>query len=156
MEIRVNKGVLNNERGFTLLEMLIVLTITMVICSVLLIISQEKLIKKINYQIMNQNELVFRMAQMKTVEEGDPYVFEVLNRTQVNVRHQLSGKSIYSNQLPDNVLLYVSAPYSQVRFKTNGNLQAFGSMSYHFDDVSYSYSINIGKGRIVLRNVVYD
>lgn len=150
------KRIVNDERGFTMLEMLIVLSVTMVICSVLVFISQEKLTKHIHYQIMNQIELVFRMAQMKSVEEENPYIFEVLNRTMVNVRQQSTGKSFYSESLPDHVLLYVSAPNSQVRFKTNGNLQAFGSMSYHFDDVSYSYSINIGKGRIVLRNVVYE
>ena len=146
----------NDERGFTLIEMLLVLMVVVVISSGVLFFAKEKLVTYTEYQLMNQIELVFRMAQMTAVEKKSPVIFEARYREKIQVRMQNKQDLMYEQYLPEHIKIYLESPSIQVTFNTKGNVSGFGNLYYHYPNLKVNYTINIGKGRIIMRKTLYD
>lgn len=142
------KRSLRNERGFTLLEMLVVLAILMILCSSIFYFSHDKLNRLTVLKTMDEVELLMRMAQMKAISDQQPVVFEIRDRTEIIMKYMVGTDIFYRTNLPEGMKLYISAPEPRLHFKTNGNLQSFGSMAFHYEGEMYGYKINIGKGRL--------
>ncbi|MGN7479423.1 prepilin-type N-terminal cleavage/methylation domain-containing protein [Solibacillus silvestris] len=149
------KALLNDERGFTLLEMLVVLAIFLIVQSAILYFSHEPLVDYTEKQVMSQNELLIRMAQLSSIETGSPHSFQVVNCNRIIIKERNQPVHLYDQRLPRHVELFLSTPGSSLIFNTRGNVQAFGRLTYHFENVSYQYSINIGKGRILDKEVFH-
>lgn len=147
---------IRNERGFTLLEMLVVLMIVMLLSTMVLYYSHDKLIKYTHSQMMNQVELYIRMTQMKAVEEQVPYLFTVVNGKRITVKELEGSEPLFEQQLPKGHYITLDVAYSQLYFKINGNVKSFGSITYDFGNVKMGYNIYIGKGRIAKRSEVYE
>lgn len=144
----VIKRSLRNEQGFTLLEMLFVLAVLMVLCSSIFYFSHEKLNRLTVLKTMDEVELLIRMAQMKAIEDQRPVVIDIYDNTEMIIKYYVGTEILYRAYLPEGMKLYISTPNSRLHFKTNGNLQYFGSMGFHYEGKIYSYKINIGKGRL--------
>ena len=90
------RKILQDNRGFTLLEMLVVLTIVLVISSCVVFYSHEKLQNKLDYQLMNYTELLIRMTQMLSIEEQFPYMLTAV--TAFNIKfHFNDGHFSWNN-----------------------------------------------------------
>lgn len=146
--MEINRS-LQNERGFTLLEMLVVLAIIMILSSSVLYFSQSKLNDMTVLKAMDEVELVIRMAQMLAIEEQRPVVLNVYtDNTELVVTYYLNQEVIYRMPLPVGMKIFITTSGPKLYFKTNGNLQIFGSMVFHYKKKAYAYNIHIGKGRI--------
>lgn len=143
------KRLFQDERGFTLVEMLIVLTIVLVISSCVIFYSHEKLQKKIDYQLMNYIELLIRMTQLKAIEEQYPYLLYATNPSKIVIKKTNDSKEMLIYQLPEGHSIKIFTSNTRLYFKTNGNLQSFGSYKYDFGNEQYRFNIQIGKGRIL-------
>lgn len=153
---KVNKT-LHNERGFTLIEMLVVLAIFMVISSALLYVTTEKLTNYTNEQIIDQTEVLIRLAQVKSIETKSMYELYAFNCRDIMLRNSTNRDEILFEQtLPKGMELFISASSGKIRFHPDGNIRNAGSMSYHLDGFKYNFSINIGKGRLILKSVGKD
>ncbi len=149
------KRFFRDERGFTLIEMLVVLMIVMVMSSVIIYYSHEKFQKYITYQTMNQIELLIRMTQMLAIEQQYPHTFTVTNRKQISIKRIEEKEELMILNLSPKHEMILSTNNSQLYFRTNGNVQSFGGLTYKYGDESHSYTVNIGKGRIVKRGIIY-
>ena len=151
------RKLLQDNRGFTLLEMLVVLTIVLVISSCVVFYSHEKLQNKLDYQLMNYMELLIRMTQMLSIEEQFPYMLTAVDRSKIVIRKSNEHHNDYLvYHLPKGHRFEIYNATSYFYFKTNGNLQSFGSYIYNFGKERHRFTINIGKGRIVKGQVTYE
>ena len=139
------KKIIQDERGFTLIEMLVVLTIVLVISSCVVFYSHEKLQKKLDYQLLNYTEMLIRMTQLKAIEEQYPYMLS-----------STDAKDMLIYQLPKGHSIEIYTSSARLYFKTNGNLQSFGSYKYDFGNEQHRFRIQIGKGRILKGMVTYE
>ncbi|ATP41042.1 hypothetical protein CSE16_13825 [Solibacillus sp. R5-41] len=142
------KRSLRNEQGFTLMEMLVVLAVIMILCSSILYFSHDKFNRLTVLKTMDEVEILMRMAQMKAIEEQRPVIIDIYDNTELVIKYFVGQEILYRSHLPEGMQLYLSAPNPRLYFRTNGNLQSFGSMAFHYEGEIYSYHINIGKGRV--------
>ncbi|AWE08005.1 hypothetical protein DCE79_11675 [Lysinibacillus sp. 2017] len=150
------KRFFRDERGFTLIEMLVVLTIVMVMSSLLVYYSHEKFQKHLTYQTMNHFELLIRMTQMLAIEERYPHTFTVKNRTRISIKRLEADEELMILDLPIGQEMILTTNNAQLYFRTNGNVRSFGAITYDYGEEAHNYSINIGKGRIVKRVIIYQ
>lgn len=142
-----------NERGFTLLEIVIVLAIFMVISTAVLYMSADKFTDYTNEQIINQTELLIRLAQTRAIETKSSYRFYTFNCREVFVRsNDNNGEILFAQTLPKGMKIYVSNASKKIVFSPNGNINNAGSIIYFLNDTAYKFSLNIGKGRMILKS----
>src|SRR5690606_17073592 len=150
------KLLLTDERGFTLLEMLIVLFIFLIINSAILYFSQKPLMDYTEKQVINQNEMFIRMAQLLSIETGTSHSFEIINCHRIRIRERNTFNIVYDQRIARPIHMFLSTPNSRLIFNAKGNVQAFGRLTYHFENISHQYSINIGKARILEKEVFHE
>ena len=155
MKLKI-RTVLTNAKGFTLLEMLVVLSIFMVVSTAILFFSHKPLLDFTEKQLMNQNELLIRMTQLISIEKENPHSFEIVNCRRIRIREMNREGVIYEQMVPSHIEIFITTPNSRLSFNTKGNAHAFGRIMYHFENVSYQYSVNIGKARILEKEVFHD
>lgn len=145
---------ISNEHGFTLIEMLMVLAIFMIISSSLLFVTTEKLTNYTHEQIIDHTEVLIRLAQVKSMETNSRYEISVFNCQKLIVKHQANTQDIlFEQQLPEGIKIFITTSTHKITFRPNGNVSTAGSMSYHLKGNYYNYSLNIGKGRLILKSV---
>ena len=106
---------------------------------------------------MNYTELLIRMTQMLSIEEQFPYMLTAVTRTKIVIRKSNEHNDDYFvYQLPKGHRFQINNSTGFLYFKTNGNLQSFGSYNYDFGNEKHRFTINIGKGRIVKGQVTYE
>ncbi|MER2046927.1 MAG: prepilin-type N-terminal cleavage/methylation domain-containing protein [Solibacillus sp.] len=150
------KSLLTDEKGFTLLEMLIVLFIFLVVNSAILYFSQKPLMDYTEKQVMSQNEMLIRMTQLLSIETGTYHSFEIINCHRIQVRERNTSTIVFDHRIARPLDMYLTTPNNRLIFNTRGNVQAFGRLTYHFENKSYQYSINIGKARILEKEVFHE
>ncbi|MER1988337.1 MAG: prepilin-type N-terminal cleavage/methylation domain-containing protein [Solibacillus isronensis] len=150
------KSLVTDEKGFTLLEMLIVLFIFLVVNTAILYISQKPLMEYTEKQVMNQNEMLIRMTQLLSIEKGTSHSFEIINCHRIQVMEWPASNIIYDQRIARPIDMYLSTPHNRLVFNTRGNVQAFGRLTYHFENISHQYSVNIGKARILEKEVFHE
>lgn len=148
------KRTVQDEAGFSLLEMLVVLMIFMIISSSVIIYTTKSLGTYTNEQYIDKTELIIRMAQLKAMEDREIYNVKMDSCSKILIRKFASSDSFYEETLPDHLVLYISTSNRILSFNQNGNVRTAGSMVYHFNDTVYEYSLNIGKGRLIGKKVV--
>jgi competence protein ComGD len=152
------KRVLQDERGFTLIEMLVVLTIVLVISCCALFYSHEKILRKLDYQLMNYTELLIRMTQMQSIEDQYPYMLlPSANRSKIIIRKSNDlDNDFFVYELPKGHRFELNTSTGYLYFKASGNLKAFGSYKYTIGNEQHRFTLNIGKGRILKGQVIYE
>lgn len=144
-----------NEKGFTLVEMLVVLVIFTIICSSVLFFTTEKLKNYTNEQFIDQTELLIRLAQIKAIETKSNYEFLIFNCRKITVRNfSKRDEILYDQELPAGIEIFLTTTNSRILFNNNGNIRSSGTIMYHFNNYAYHFSINMGKGRQILKDVI--
>ncbi|WP_274307356.1 competence type IV pilus minor pilin ComGD [Solibacillus daqui] len=146
---------IQNEKGFTLIEMLVVLVIFTIICSSVLFFTTEKLTNYTNEQFIDQTELLIRLAQAKAIETKSNYEFQVFNCRRITVRNfSQRDEVLFDQELPAGIEIFLSTTHSKILFNNSGNIRSSGTIMYHFNNYAYHFTINMGKGRQILKNVI--
>ena len=136
------------------MEMLVVLAIFMVISCSLLYVSSDKLKNYTNEQIIDQTELVMRLAQIRAIETKSSYKFLAFNCRDLTVRSTASkGEILFVQILPQGMEVHITAHSNAITFLPNGNISGAGSIVYHLKDYAHKFSVNMGKGRLILKSV---
>lgn len=139
-----------NERGFTLLEMLLVLTIVSVLSTVVVHFSLEKIQQQTYKQTISQIELAIRMAQTMAMDEQRAIFCEVYDETKFVIRHEVYGKPLYEQSLPAGMRMQILTARGRIQFQGNGNVTQIGTINFYVGDHYFFYTINLGKGRLLL------
>lgn len=140
-----------NERGFTLLEMLIVLFIF----SVITLVASSMLFRFYEQKVYEQAEeklrMTFHYAQRLAVEEQrDIYVY-TMNSREMSIRTDV-GTELFRWQLPEGMTADIEmlGTANRILFRGNGNLAQIGNLTISTPYKRENYSVNLSKGRLRL------
>lgn len=140
----------NNERGFTLIEMLLVLTIVGVMTSAVLHFSFDQMQRQTYRKTTNQIELAIRMAQMMAMEGQHIIYCEVFNETKFIIRRRPFEEPYYTQDLPEGMKMHITTERGRLQFQPNGNVTQIGKIYFYLNEERLFYTINLGKGRFLL------
>lgn len=143
-------GKSRNERGFTLIEMLLVLVIVGVIVSAVLPLSVEQIQRHMHKKTMNQIELAIRMAQTMAMEEQTTVFCEVFRETRFVIKKSIVGEPIYEQNLPEGLQMEITTARGRIQFQPSGNVTQIGRLRFYTESEEVYYTINLGKGRFLL------
>ena len=138
------------------MEMLVVLSIFLVVSTAILLFSHKPFLDYTEKQLMNQNELLIRMTQLRAIEKENPHSFQIINCRRIVIKEINKEEVVFEQRVPDHIEVFLSTSSSRLTFNTKGNAHSFGRITYHFENVSYQYSVNIGKARILEKEVFHD
>ncbi|MFX3674371.1 MAG: competence type IV pilus minor pilin ComGD [Paenisporosarcina sp.] len=139
-----------NDRGFTLIEVLIVLSMVFVISSSVLYVSSSY-IKKNSFQLfMNQFKLDVYHLQSLSISNStySTLVFEE-NGTSYSTRKSFY-EPIVKREMPKGVSLSKRSSLSEISFHPNGSIEKFGTLVFDTPNGVILVRIYIGKGRMTV------
>ncbi|MBK3494009.1 prepilin-type N-terminal cleavage/methylation domain-containing protein [Viridibacillus sp. YIM B01967] len=154
----------NKEAGFTFVELLIVLAITIVVCSLSIAVGKAKLDERMINQFLYQLMLDIEHTQSESIgnevysyleffDEGKKYraytmvgmggVASQNNSAIPNLRHYY-----FTRELPEGVELSYSSTLQLIKINNKGVFSSFGTLAFATPTGKKSLIINIVKGRM--------
>lgn len=139
----------HNQRGFTLVELLLVLVIVGVISTVVMHFSHQKMLDYTYAKVVNQIELAVRMAQTTAIaEQASIYCVIEFEKTFV-LKRGVYEQPFYEQELPEGMTVLITTPNRRIHFNASGTTIHLGKMVFIIDGVRTLYTINLGKGRFL-------
>lgn len=140
----------HNSKGFTLIEVLLVLSIVFVITSSVLFVSSSYVQKNSLQLFINQFKLDVYHLQSVSVSDGiySTLVFDD-TRTSYTTRKSFY-QPLVKRTLPKGVTLSNQSGLSQLSFHPNGSIEKFGTLIFNTPNGDLIFRFYIGKGRIAV------
>ncbi|MED3660741.1 competence type IV pilus minor pilin ComGD [Ureibacillus sp. FSL K6-8385] len=138
---------MKNEKGFTLLEMLLVLMIVLLIGSVSSTFSIKMTEKMLVDQFFHQLKLDIQMAQMWAMEHQKSCFVSFSSSNTYKVHHQLD-EVILERKLPDTISIDPDSNLLTLRIGADGSVDNFGTITFQTGLGTKYIIVNIDKGRI--------
>lgn len=140
----------NHSKGFTLIEVLLVLSILFVITSSVLFVSSSYIQKNSIHLFINQFKLDVYHLQSLSVSEGiySTLVFDS-TRTSYTTRKSFY-EPLVKRTLPPGVTLSSQSGLSELSFHPNGSIEKFGTFIFNTPNGDLLVKFYIGKGRIAV------
>lgn len=136
-----------NEKGFTLLESLFVLSIFLLIISVSML-----LLRPHNVQL--ERQLFFSQLQADLLYAQQ---YALTNQKLVSVNFPLpdkfyyvrkqSGELLIKREYPESITASEGSQKLYFRYHSNGNISSFGSIFFYIDGERYQMTFQLGRGR---------
>ena len=138
---------IRDERGFTLIEMLLVLMIFSII-TIIAVSFSYRYVKINQYEhAIEQLKLTLHVAQLTAQQEKK--VTYVYIREGNNILLTTSFKEYRLNwKTPEGMSIYFQTNNGSIRFTSNGNISEIGSVKIITPEKTMKYSINMSKGRL--------
>ncbi|MGE7922013.1 prepilin-type N-terminal cleavage/methylation domain-containing protein [Viridibacillus arvi] len=147
----------NKEAGFTFVELLLVLTVTMIICSISLALGKAKLDERMVNQFLYQLMLDIEQVQSESIGSGvfsylefiddgkkyKVYTWDGEGDSSINTR-----RNFFTRELPEGVTYSYSSPLRQIKIDPKGTFSSFGTLIFITPTGNKSLIINIVKGRM--------
>jgi len=150
----------NKEAGFTFVELLLVLTVTMIICSLSLVLGKAKLDERMAnrflYQLMLDIERVQSesigsgiISYLEFIDDGKKYRAYTLVDSEGGGNSPLNTRRYYlTRELPEGVTYSYNSPLRQIKIDSQGTFSSFGTLVFVTPTGNKSLIINIVKGRM--------
>lgn len=140
---------IENDRGFTLIEMLFVLFIVMCLTGIVTKMSMKVSEAKEIERFFTQLQLDIQFIQMSSVEQKE-YLFirfdGPINSYSIK---NLSYIEVYKRPFPKNVeFLSGSSTFVTIMYKANGNVSKAGTLYFKTPTGTKKVVITLGAGRI--------
>lgn len=137
----------SNEKGFTLIEMLLVLSVVMVITSSLFIFTTSYSEKVEERRFFRQFHLdIQRLQAIAIAEQKYTYILFYAGRDGYVARSQ--NVDLFETDMPESVRLSSGSYLKDVYFHPNGAVKQFGSFLFETKNGDKKVTINIGQGRL--------
>ena len=142
---------IKNERAFTLIEALLVMTVLLVVCSVIVQFTIKNTEKFLGQQLAYEILIKFREAQYLAKANQIQYIFLSKNNT-FTIMIDNRDKDIYYEQpMPKGAQLEIgSKTTSVVRTKTDMKMSGIFYVHVTVGDEIYKFNGNLGKGRFTI------
>lgn len=142
--------ILGNSKGFTLIEVLLVLSITFVLTSSVLYVSSSYVQRNSLQLFINQFKLDVYHLQSLSISEG---IYSTLffddTRTSYTTRKSFF-EPLAKRTLPKGVTLSNKSSLSEISFHPNGSIEKFGTLTFNTPNGDLLVRFYIGKGRIAI------
>jgi competence protein ComGD len=138
---------LQDEKGFTFIEMLLVLSIVTMISLLCVKISIQVSEKIIVDQFFKQLQLDIQATQMLAKQERKTYNLSMSSLNRYRVYHQF-GEIILEREIPPCIQFELESNLSSIRFNANGDIRSFGTLKFYTPFGERFIILNIHKGRI--------
>lgn len=147
----------NKEAGFTFVELLLVLTVTMIICSISLALGKAKLDERMVNQFLYQLMLDIEQVQSESIGSGVFSYLEFIDDGKKYKAYTWDGegdsllnarRNFFIRELPEGVTYSYSSPLRQIKIDPQGTFSSFGTLIFITPTGNKSLIINIVKGRM--------
>ena len=140
---------MRNERGFTLIEMLLVLMVFSIITMIAVSFSY-RYVKMNQYdQAIEQLRLTLHLAQsIAQKEQSVAYVYSKEGNEIALIT--LFREYELSWNTPEGMSIYFHTKSNRIRFISNGSISEIGSIEIITPEKTIKYSMNMSKGRLRL------
>ena len=136
-----------NEKGFTMLEMLLVLMIVMVVSSSVLFLISPKMKKVEEERFYKQLHLdILRLQAISIGDLGYTVLDFPNNRTKYEGK--MRGVLLFEKEFPKHIRLSSNSSLKDIAFHPNGNISDFGNLLFKTDDGEKRMTVYIGRGLI--------
>ncbi|MDF2066344.1 MULTISPECIES: competence type IV pilus minor pilin ComGD [Bacillaceae] len=141
------KRYLLHEKGFTFIEMLLVLAIVMVVSASIIFVTSSKFEKMEEKRFFKQFHLDVQSLQSTALAEG---IYTHLNffenGTKYKARH--SNEIYMEYELPKGIRLSRNSYLKEIVFHPNGTVKEFGTLLFETDNGLKEVYVYIGKGKL--------
>lgn len=140
-----------NNKGFTLVEMLLVLSIVLVISSVTIIQFKphRNFLDKHIFLSQFQSDLYYAQ-QYAISHQEDVIIFIDINQKRYYLRTMSNAPILLERYYPPSVSWRPGSLPLTIKFLPDGNVSQFGSLTIFIGDISYKLTILLGKGRFYI------
>lgn len=139
-----------NSRGYTLLEVLLVLSIVATITMSVIFISNSYLEKKAFSLFMNQFKLdVYHMQNYSIVKSTQTELVFGNNGTTYTTRKSYF-EPLIQRSLPSGIKLSSKSTLKSIAFNPNGSIVNFGTLTFETTNGIKMVRIYIGKGKMTV------
>ena len=138
---------IRDERGFTLIEMLVVLMIFSLITIIALSFSY-RYVKIHQYeQAIEQLKLTLHVAQL-TAQQHNTVAYVHISEGNTILLNTTFKEYDLIWKIPEGMQVHFKTSGNRIRFTSNGNIVGIGSMEIITPEKTMKYSINLSKGRL--------
>ena len=138
-----------NERGFSLIELLLVMFITFSVISIVMKLSFEHIATFIDEQIQYELQLKIREAQFLAYANSEDF-YITLRDGRFSIAQSKPSNLNFEQYLPDDVKLrFTRGEYRLSTFVIYSTMITNGIVKLHVDTerANQQYTLNLGKGR---------
>jgi len=138
-----------NERGFSLIELLLVLCITFSVISIVMKMSFNHIATFIDEQIQYESQLKIREAQFLAYANNEDFYITLRNE-RFSIAQSKPDNLYFEQYLPDDVKLRFTRGEDRLStFVIYSTMMTNGIVKLHVDTKrgNQQYTLNIGKGR---------
>ena len=144
----------HNQKGFTLLESLLVLSIVSIMSLVLITnivpIHQKKVIES----FLNQFEKDLMYTQQFALINGESvYLLINANQQQYDVKSIDRSTPILKRNYPSEIIIESSSLSNRIVYNSNGSIQKSGTIYIHYKKSTYKAIFYLGKGRFKIEKL---
>lgn len=139
---------IKTDKGFTLIEMLLVLFIVIVVSSFVYKISLTITEKQVIDQFFNQVQLDIQSMQALAIEEKKTINVLFSDNNTYKAYYSLDGKKIFDRSFPTNIQLNIYSNLKNIVIYPNGEVVNFGKIIFYTPFGERQLIINIQKGRM--------
>jgi prepilin-type N-terminal cleavage/methylation domain-containing protein len=136
-----------NEKGFTLIEMLLVLAIVMTITSSVIFIATSKYVEIEEKRFFRQFQLDVQSIQAVAIAE-EKYTYIIF----LNVESKYVAKSantiLFESEMPAGYRVSTESNLKEVGFHPNGSVKEFGNLIFETKNGTKKLILYIGRGRM--------
>lgn len=136
-----------NEKGFTLIETILVLSIVMVITSSIIYVTSSKIEEVEEKRFFRQFHL--DMQRMQSIAIGE-YKYTYINFVKNGSKYEAksSNAPLFEYELPKHMRLSIYSNLSGIAFHPNGTVSQFGTFLFETEKGTKTVTVYIGTGRL--------
>lgn len=139
---------INNQKGFTLIESLVVLSIFIIISSITVVSIKPQYYMADDETFISQLKADLYYAQQFAIShQKEVKVNFIPNRFRYIIYENNNSPNIVERQYSPNIHVSPGSIPLYFKYLPNGNVDQFGSLFFKSKEKSYRLTILIGKGR---------
>ena len=140
---------IEDEQGFTLIEMLLVLFVVMCLTGIMTKMSMKVSEAKEIEHFFTQVQLDIQFIQMASVEQKDNYSIKFLAPATYYIIKKNSNIDVYERPYPKNVeFLSGKSTFVTFTYKANGNVSKAGTLFFKTPIGEKKVVVTLGAGRV--------
>ncbi|MGG0658601.1 competence type IV pilus minor pilin ComGD [Rummeliibacillus pycnus] len=140
-----------NQKGFTLIEMLLVLVIMMLICTIGISVGKKQLDRQLENRFIEQLKADIELTQALSFQyqgAASLYIFDAINEIHIYVPKYHKDNPIIIRKYPKNVEFRYYSTLDHVIFTENQTVSRSGTIIFSVNGRRVKLNVYLGEGRV--------